>query len=392
MRCTVMMVSPTGENNKVWSDIAFNHPLVHAQTGTKIHLVGIHHNSVLSLERAKESILKLRPAMVMLELDAQRFRAVSDKAKVYLNPNSKEAAQISRIIGISSNESQHQTKAATSGSEQSVDQELLYSLEMGTALETAREIGACIKLIDIQSETLIEMDANSTHSSFISSARREFKLPIYRNDVEQSFVSYLLEWVAKKLIFFKCDVNLQIKEDRVGLQDFSRYLHLHEIFHPTDSFYLFKFRNAVMLQNLKGILKQLASGMIPINSKLKDKLRSNETGKDFGLKDNETKPPRNIITNEFDPKNSLDIKTIVIVMGKGHYFGFQQLWNQYNLKNVKYPIRPSKIDFIDTDDILMEDKVKLSTSKFEEKIHHTGVNPNPPTIAGKTSKGFTYLD
>ncbi|KAJ1554924.1 hypothetical protein HK405_003716 [Cladochytrium tenue] len=51
-----------------WDDLALNRPLVHRQTNTRVHLVGIHHQSRASLARVRRVIGELRPSVVCLEV------------------------------------------------------------------------------------------------------------------------------------------------------------------------------------------------------------------------------------------------------------------------------------------------------------------------------------
>ncbi|KAJ3039642.1 hypothetical protein HDV00_011986 [Rhizophlyctis rosea] len=82
-------------SNEAWTDLALNHPLVHAQTGIKVYLVGVHHNSPASLKRVEEVIAKVKPQVVCLELDEDRRSAYEAKGAILLGSGSAAEAAAS---------------------------------------------------------------------------------------------------------------------------------------------------------------------------------------------------------------------------------------------------------------------------------------------------------
>lgn len=160
----------------IWKHIALQLPLKHIQTKTNIHLIGIHHISRESMRYVREVIMNLKPSIVCLELDKNRFRSVNEKAK---GPKERFAIQsvFAETISVSKPIGNEDIMYPLDESELDVNDNLYYSLEMATAIETSREIGSCIKLIDIYSNSLIKIDQDLAPSNFIvDTARRDFKL------------------------------------------------------------------------------------------------------------------------------------------------------------------------------------------------------------------------
>lgn len=69
---TVFLRFTVDKSNAIWDKIALEQPLVHKQSQIRIHLVGIHHISALSVLRVKNAFTKLKPIAVCVELDHHR--------------------------------------------------------------------------------------------------------------------------------------------------------------------------------------------------------------------------------------------------------------------------------------------------------------------------------
>jgi pheromone shutdown protein TraB len=135
----------------------------------------------LSLERVRECILKLKPSIVCLELDQQRFDVFKGRVAA-LNTETLKSA-VKKMIGTSESLEKkvvEDFKAAATSRFKSFLQndQLLYSMEMTAAIKAAREIGACIKLVDHSADTLLQMDLSGRETSLpiVANALQEFKL------------------------------------------------------------------------------------------------------------------------------------------------------------------------------------------------------------------------
>ena len=66
--------------NRDWHTLALHYPLLHKQTGTQIHIIGVHHNSPASLDRVQTVIRYLKPSAVLIELHKKTLDYVLAKS------------------------------------------------------------------------------------------------------------------------------------------------------------------------------------------------------------------------------------------------------------------------------------------------------------------------
>lgn len=241
--------------NDIWTEIALGRPLVHTQTGSRVHIVAIHHNSQQSIDRANHCILKTLPQFVCLELDLPRYR--------YISTNSNADDQNRMLLAPD-----------------------LYASEMLAAAESAKKIGAIVKLIDVDPQLLLALP--STHPT-ISNPCIQYKLVPPKAGERPTALSKALLWSLLKLLF-KGDIQRQIDNDSASLEDMRQYLRLSHMLNPAEYFYNLTIRNAIMVAKIESIVA------------------SSPTRTD-----------------------------IVLVVGKAHYFGINMLWDMH-VANRKYRI------------------------------------------------------
>jgi hypothetical protein len=157
---------------------------------------------------------------------------------------------------------------------------------------------------------------------------------------------------------FVCsNIESQIKDDTVGFRELALSLHFHEIFHPTESFYMFKLRNAVMMQNLKLLLSSLAAGSTPAFT-----------------------PP--VKSNARLEGSGLDEKVIVLVIGKAHYYGLHEMWTKHQLGDKVFPnTTPSKPGIILSDDSNVVEAIGTPDDKPVELKPAAPLQPSKPKPA-----------
>lgn len=184
----------------------------------------------------------------------------------------------------------------------------------------------------------------------------------------QTIVSKLAEKAIGRLIF-PSDIEEQINKDVVSFHNLRRHLHFDETFHPIDHFYSFRFREAIMMQNIKHILSKIAMGGKPL-----------------------TKP------NSHEVK--LDQNCVVAVIGKSHYFGLNQLWNDYKIGEKKFETK-NKLSALDasiySDDFVTSSEHNVipklgNSSQFNIQLSKKLQPDNQESLANISKRVYQYVE
>ncbi|KAI9093077.1 hypothetical protein DFS34DRAFT_696747 [Phlyctochytrium arcticum] len=333
--------TPYDLKNLEWTLLALDQPLIHHQTGIKIHVVGVHHHSPASLERVQYVIDQVKPVAVCLEVDQARLEAYASKAQLVLEGKNRNATPedvkmaISRLqeernrqdSSVESKRGVFMIESASSTSSNLVplsDDERLflssiginpnlqftsdhihYGLEMGTAVFAARSHGAVVRAIDIHPNTL---RAEPPHSPLIKGLIQRFKLArpaaVTRATAVPVF-SRFLAWGVQKLGFGSRNVSRELNQDLVGISDLASLVRIWKTFYSNAFFWWYELRNAIMVENLRDCVRDVAVS-------------------------------RGILAPTFRPTSDPP-PTIVVVVGKSHVFGMAEMWVD-KVQNLRFPI------------------------------------------------------
>jgi pheromone shutdown protein TraB len=299
---TINQESKEPLNQQEWTRLALDRPLIHRQTGLKIHVIGVHHNSKYSIQRVLHVLSELRPAMIGLEIDHSRIGFLSSKSRLLLRNSSSDEDRPILISSTDDMTSQDRLMAEQYGLDPS-SESLQYALEMAAGLKAGKAMGSIIKLLDVPPKILMENKASQETKKIIESAKIRFRLGRHIPTRTSSLGSFLYN-LAQRLAFKGINMQQQIDADRASLSDHAYQLQIWSRFYPTPYYWFLELRNAVMLENLfTSIQTMMFNGLdIPSSSKL-------------------------------------NADTIALVVGKSHVFGLMEMWNQV-LENAVVKSRP----------------------------------------------------
>ncbi|KAJ3145778.1 hypothetical protein HDU86_000645 [Geranomyces michiganensis] len=366
-----------------WSVLALDHPLVHEQTGIKIYLVGIHHNSPASLERVQQVIAEAKPVAVCLEVDSRRLRRFSAKADVVLGglrkPIQSPGSPGSRLPSRSTADRLDGVRAVTKPSSDDFatvnsaafntlterDRSILarldmdpvlhlspthihYGLEIGVAIRAAYAHDAVVRAMDIHPQVLL---SDPTHSALIKDLVRRYRLlppPSSPSTMRRtSWLARMLFWLVTRVSFgFRRNVDKESEADVSSVRDHATYLRCWKAFYPTAYFWWLEIRNAGMVDQLRQCVIDVAK-----NKGLLDTQRSQQP------------PP----------------PTIVAVVGKSHVFGIAEMWGdaiareKFSLESGPVADRPPLRgeEIISVDDLIIstaaEDLAEEAASNVNEQ-------------------------
>ncbi|KAI8825965.1 uncharacterized protein EV422DRAFT_563781 [Fimicolochytrium jonesii] len=304
-----------------WTALSLNHPLLHNQTGIRIHLVGIHHSSPASIDRVNSVIDHVKPAAVCIETDKSRMDLCVAKAAVVLRPSDDPLSGgvdmriPPRLRGV-------QTIISPSGPNSSASpafanltpkdhdtlsrlgldpalhlssDHLHYGLEMAAAIHSALRHSAIVRAIDIHPNVLRN---NPAHSQLIEKLIRRYRL-LPPSSRKASAVGNAVFWIIQKLAFgWRRDVGAETNADQTSVRDHAMYMRCWKSFYPNPYFWWFEIRNAGMVEQLRNCVRDVA-----IASK--------------------------ILTPEGVEQRGVERPTIVAVVGKSHVFGMAELWDHF---------------------------------------------------------------
>ncbi|KAJ3177279.1 hypothetical protein HDU87_004530 [Geranomyces variabilis] len=400
------------QSNAEWSVLALDHPLVHEQTGIKVYLVGIHHNSPASLERVQQVIEEAKPVAVCLEVDSRRLRRFSAKAEVVLGGLRKAAHPTDsstkfasgRLAGVRAvNKTSHDdfsaatVNSAAFGTLTERDRSILarldmdpvlhlspthihYGLEIGVAIRAAYEHGAVVRAIDVHPRVL---QSDSTHSALIKDLVRRYRLlppPTSASTRRRTpLVARMLFWLVTRMSFgIRRNVDMESEADVSSVRDHATYLRCWKAFYPGAYFWWLEVRNAGMVDQLRQCVLEVA--------------------KSKGLLDTRPSP-------QSPP-------SIVAVVGKSHVFGMAEMWSDVVARE-KFPriansaancppLRGEEI--ISVDDLIVstaaedladaaaasdasEETVVDSSSRENIANGHVHDDPTPPPASPRHTRG-----
>ncbi|KAI8587395.1 hypothetical protein BDZ88DRAFT_240655 [Geranomyces variabilis] len=324
------------QSNAEWSVLALDHPLVHEQTGIKVYLVGIHHNSPASLERVQQVIEEAKPVAVCLEVDSRRLRRFSAKAEVVLGglrkaaqPTGSSAKQLDGVRAVTKTSNDEFSTATVNSAALTAlterDRSILarldmdpvlhlspthihYGLEIGVAIRAAYAHDAVVRAIDVHPRVL---QSDPTHSALIKDLVRRYRLlPPPTSAATRrrtSLVARMLFWLVTRLSFgFRRNVDMESEADVSSVRDHATYLRCWKAFYPGAYFWWLEVRNAGMVDQIRQCVLDVA--------------------KSQGLLDTRPSP-------QSPPK-------IVAVVGKSHVFGMAEMWSDVAARE-KFPRVPN---------------------------------------------------
>jgi pheromone shutdown protein TraB len=174
--------------------------------------------------------------------------------------------------------------------------QILYSLEFAQAIKHAENIGAAIEYIDESPSDLKEMIHQET-PNIAKVAQSRFRLYHHRFRSSPSFLGEAMYQLLSFWIFRAKPILKYIEEDYVGIGELKTHLELWSRFHPAAYYWSLGLRDAVMTERIRMSVMD-----IRVNEAL----------------------------------SHLDPNTIVVVVGKSHYFGIKYLWESFVEGNPPY--------------------------------------------------------
>ena len=197
--------------NEEWTRLA-HHPLVHRSSGIAIHFLGIHSQSQLSIQTAREVIESLKPSVVLMGMQMQQSMRQSGTQTLPWMP--LDSYQASQPINMATME----------------------------AMEAARETGSIIKFF--------ANDANA-----IKSAKIHFKLV----EPASTKASWIGNVIYKVLLWKKFGNGFQARLahgdcSRLELADFLR---TWALFHPTEHYKLLEAPCASIMYQTRSIIRKM---------------------------------------------------------------------------------------------------------------------------------------
>jgi pheromone shutdown protein TraB len=278
--------------NQDWDTLALYHPLIHPKTNTKIHIVGVHHNSPASIHRVRMVIETLRPCGVLIELHKDSLGYVKDKQAIMTEPYFKQQMEylvdgrkemiaprpdddVLQFYGIDETEWQ---------------ETILYGAEMAAAIETGNAMGSEMEYIDNSPNELQDMLYYQTNDNIAKRVQRQYRLYHHRYRSSPSLLGQVLYQLISLFVFRGVPVSRNIYQDFASIGEHKSHLQLWSRFHPSTWYWFVGLRDGVMTNRINTFVEQ-----IPIK-KIDDRL---------------------------------DSSTVVVVVGKAHYFGIKHLWNTF---------------------------------------------------------------
>jgi pheromone shutdown protein TraB len=282
--------------NQDWDTIARHYPLRHSPSGTKIHIVGVHHNSPASIHRVQNIIQELKPGGVLLELHSKSLQYVLAKQSFLSQPQFQE--KVRQVIQGSSLQSHLMISDADKdalrmyGISSNVvhSDQILYGGEMGAAIQEANKLGSQVLYIDESPKDLQYMILHDNHHNIAQEAQSRFQLYYHKYRSSSSLLGEMMYQLLCLWVFRGKPVKRAIQEDFAGIGEHLTHLQLWSRFHPSTWYWFVGLRDAVMVERI-----------------------------------------RQFVTNDRkeDAHLPLDPKTIVVVVGKTHYFGIKELWTRF---------------------------------------------------------------
>ncbi|KAJ3006372.1 hypothetical protein HKX48_000157 [Thoreauomyces humboldtii] len=304
-------------SNAEWTVLSLDHPLVHKQTGIRVHLIGIHHQSPASVERVQQVIDEVKPVAVCLEVDSQRLGFFAAKAELLLGDHRTTSStpdtdpRPARLRGVRTvvrpvPSSSIPTERTLTERDRKVMARLdmdpdahlssparmHYGLEMGVAVRSAYEHDAVVRAIDVHPDAL----ASALHSPLVKHLVGRYRL-LPPSDRRASWIGRLLFWCVTKVAFGRRDVERESERDVSGVVDHATYLRCWKTFFPGAYFWYLEVRNAGMVDRLRDCVRDVAAS--------KGLLKGGRGGRGAGRE---------------------DPATIVAVVGKSHVFGMSEMW------------------------------------------------------------------
>ena len=339
------------KRNEIWDGIALHHPCRHHQTGIQVHLIGIHHNSLVSGTRVVDTIEKINPGLVCMELDQDRISLLGNPTPL-MNGDITMVDSSSQIARHLHPQKIEMLRKRGLGPDQVATDDAYFGLEMKLALETAKKHGYPIKLIDILPEKLLYLCSrkdDSEWSALITDTINTFKLNHFPPNTTPSWVANSLFWILEKILF-KFNMDYVTKKDLFDFHQLRQHLQLQDILKPSEYYYNLHLRNAIMVYRLRELVKEYAQGVRSPNG---------------------------------------DSSKIAVVIGKSHFYGMTALWDAH-VANYKFMIGQTKQGQLFQSD-LDGNWSPVTTIPSNKMVDHPPLSSSSANLDKKTSK-FTYID
>jgi pheromone shutdown protein TraB len=269
--------------NKDWTTFAFQPFKYKGKNGIcNLHFIGIHHDSIESLNRVEECLKRLKLDKIYIELPSNNDLIDTLRNNNDDNSNKNGTNDGTRNVSVDGTNdgtrdvSVDGTRDGTSIVYQSKKQSI-YGKEFTTAIKLATQLNLEMLAIDEESRKIpfyINSKGNILKDSLVF-----FKLNPNRNTSNFGRLLYkLFYW----WIFGKKDIIQSIQLDQIGIGELKDYLRIFSLFHPRQFFNDIQSRDMIMAYRIIMDLE----------------------------------------------KNSFN--SVGIIVGKGHVFGIQELLKRFN--------------------------------------------------------------
>ena len=162
-------------------------------------------------------------------------------------------------------------------------------MELGVAIQEGQKLGSQIEYIDESPRDLQFMMRHDDTGNVAKTAQSRFQMYPHKYNSSSSLMGEMLYQAVCFWVFRGKPIKHSINCDYAGIGEYSSHLQLWARFHPSTFYWFIGLRDAVMTERIRSVVMNLKR----------------------------TAPA------------DLDSKTIVVVVGKSHYFGIKQLWDRF---------------------------------------------------------------
>ncbi|KAJ3292226.1 hypothetical protein HK104_005445 [Borealophlyctis nickersoniae] len=355
--------------NHDWTHTAINFPLIHKQTGIRVHLVGVNHHSPASLARVHEVITTLKPRVICLELDEARRAGYEAKAEALLDQvlrggggsgggktdhgggpsgvgsivqgtsSSSSARMVSgrRAVAVQRTTDYDHRALMNLGIDPAAhvdSSHIHYGLEIGVALRAAKSCGAVVRNIDWHPNDLMKSKKGRDVTGELC---RKYRLTRLRERRTGALASFLFGHTVKFAFMegpetgkslwsrfrWRRNIIQEMDYDATTVRDHALYLRVWSRFHRSTHFWWIELRNAGMVDAVKKCLRDVAEADGLLGG-VGNQGESNQNGTSSGQ--SAARPP-----------------SIVVVVGKSHVFGMAEMWKDFVQNDAFELLQPDAI-------------------------------------------------
>ncbi|KAI8854879.1 hypothetical protein BC829DRAFT_104452 [Chytridium lagenaria] len=209
-----------------WLSISLDHPLIHNQSGTKIHIVGMQPSSVESAHRLSSIIHRIRPSVLAIQCPQASLSTTSKRCEALKIQGETSETLLSKF---------------------GVDP---HARELELAWMLAEELKAQTVGIDIRPESIM---APETHAlaSHLQAIRLHYRVPALAQASPSSFGRKLYDLVHS------LQLRNRMKGDAVAVADYQFARRLYGTFFPKEFNAVLLAREAIMVDSLKRIIRRM---------------------------------------------------------------------------------------------------------------------------------------